>query len=216
MKNKRLLIVGTGLLAEQVQFYFGALGGCMVDAYVLDAEYIREAAFGQRPVLDFAEAQRRFPPDTHEVFVAIGFTATAARKRWFLAAHAAGYGLPSYVHRSASVAENVRIGANTLIQELAMVSPFARLGDNLILCPQVSINHHTRVASHCFFAPAAVVSGDADIGECCFIGANATIRDRVRVGERCIVGAGAVVMSDCAPGGVYRAARTTRTRELEE
>jgi sugar O-acyltransferase (sialic acid O-acetyltransferase NeuD family) len=216
MNNKRLVIVGTGMLAEQVQFYLGTLDGRAVDAYVLDAEYIRDATFGQRPVLEFAEAQRRFPPDTHEVFVAIGFTATTARKRWFFAARAAGYGLPSYVHRSASVAENVRIGANTLIQELAVVAPFVLMGDNLILCPQVSINHHTRVGSHCFFAPAAVVSGDADIGECCFIGANATIRDRVRVGERCVVGAGAVIMSDCPPGGVYRAARTVRTRELEE
>ncbi|MFT3666245.1 acetyltransferase [Piscinibacter sp.] len=214
--DKRLVVVGTGMLAEQVHYYFDTLGGRPVDAFALDAQFIREPQFLGRPVLDFAEVQRRFPSDTHELFVAIGFTATAARKRWFLAVRAAGYSMPSYVHPSACVAANVAVGENTLIQEQAMVSPFVRLGENLILCPQVGINHHTRVGAHCFFAPAAVVAGDADIGERCFIGANATIRDRVRIGEGCVIGAGALIMADCPADGVYRAARTGRTRESEE
>jgi sugar O-acyltransferase (sialic acid O-acetyltransferase NeuD family) len=214
--DKRLLIVGTGMLAEQVQFYFGKQGGRAIDAFVLDAEYIREPAFNGRPVLDFAEAQKRFAPTTHELFVAIGFTATVARKRWFLAARAAGYTLPSHVHRSAWVAENVRVGANTLIQELVMVSPFVRLGENLMLCPQVGINHHSRIGSHCFFAPSVAVAGDVDIGECCFVGAHATIRDRVRIGEGCVVGAGALIMGDCPPRGLYRAERTERSGEAKD
>jgi carbonic anhydrase/acetyltransferase-like protein (isoleucine patch superfamily) len=80
----------------------------------------------------------------------------------------------------------------------------------VFLCPQVGINHHTRVGDHCFFGPAAVVAGDAEIGELCFVGTNATVRDRVRIGARCVIGAGAVIMSDCADGGVYPAARTGR------
>ncbi len=214
--GKPLVIVGTGLLAEQVHYYLGTRSGRAVDAFVLDAAYIREPRFLDRPVLDFAEAQRRFPPATHELFVAIGHTAVAARRRWFDAALAAGYTLPSYVHPSAWVAENVRIGANTLVQELAMVAPFVQLGENLILCPQVGINHHTRVGSHCFFAPSASVAGDADIGPGCFIGLGATIRDRVRIGEGCIIGAGALIMADCAAGGLYRATRTERSREIED
>ncbi|CAG1017528.1 UDP-N-acetylbacillosamine N-acetyltransferase [Burkholderiaceae bacterium] len=214
--DKPLIVVGTGLLAEQVQYYLGTLQGRAVDAFILDAEYIREPSFLQRPVLDFVEARRRFPAASHDAFVAIGHTAVGARKRWFLAARAAGYTMARYVHPSACVAANVTVGENTLIQELAMVSPFVKLGENLMLCPQVGINHHTRVGSHCFFAPSAVVSGDADIGEACFIGAHATIRDRIRLGEGCIIGAGAIVMTDCAPGGVYRPQRTERSRETED
>ena len=95
---------------------------------------------------------------THDLFIAIGFLATQARQRKFELARARGYTLPSYVHPSAWVAENVRVGANTLIQEQAVVSPFATLGDDVFLCPQVGINHHTRVGAHCFFAPASVVA----------------------------------------------------------
>ena len=207
--DKPIVIVGTALLAEQMHFYFTAQGR-RVAAFAVDAEYLREDIFCGRPVLEFEEALRGHPPATHELFVAIGVLATEARQRKFDHARALGYTLPSYVHASASVAANVRVGANTLIQEQAMVAPFVRLGENVFLCPQVGINHHTRVGDHCFFAPGAVVAGDAEIGELCFVGAHATIRDRVRVGAGCVIGAGALIMGDCAERGVYPAARTER------
>jgi sugar O-acyltransferase (sialic acid O-acetyltransferase NeuD family) len=208
--DKPIVIVGTAMLAEQMHFYFAERAGRRVEGFAVDAAYLREDRFCGRPVLEFEEALRRWPPATHEMFIAIGFLATEARQRKFELARERGYTMPSYVHPSACVAENVRIGANTLVQEQAMVAPFARLGENVFLCPQVGINHHTRVGAHCFFAAAAVVAGDADIGERCFVGTNATIRDRVRVGAGCVIGAGAVIMSDCAEGGVYPAARTGR------
>lgn len=211
MNAKPLVIVGTGMLAEQVAFYFESEGR-QVQAFVLDPAYIKESQFLGRPVLPPEEAFKRHTPDSHAMFIAIGFTATLARKRWFEQMRMRGYELPSYVHPSACVAPNVRVGANTLIQEQVMIAPFVRLGDNLMLCPQVGINHHTRVGSHCFFAPAAVVAGDAQIDELCFIGTNATIRDRVHIGEGCVIGAGAVIMTDCPPGSVYRTQRTERTR----
>lgn len=211
--SKPLIIVGVGLLAEQVHFYLDTLGGRTVEAFVVDPQYLQEPTFLERPVLPKEEALRRFPPSTHDAFVAIGFLATKARQRWFDALRALGYELASYVHPSACVAANVSVGPNTLIQEQVMVSPFAQLGPNLVLCPQVGINHHTRVGAHCFFAPAAVVAGQATLGERCFIGTNATIRDRIRVGDDCVIGAGAVIMRDCPAGGVYRVTPTSRTRE---
>ena len=211
--NRPLIIVGVGLLAEQMHYYFETLGGRSIDAFVLDPDYIREPHFLGRPVLAQAEALQRFAPDTHDAFVAIGFLATRARQRWFEFMQAAGYTLSSYVHPSAMVAANVAVGPNTLIQEQVVVAPFAHLGDDVMLCPQVGINHHTRVGAHSFFAPAAVVAGQASIGERCFIGTHATVRDRVRVGDDCVIGAGSVIMHDCPAGGVYRAPTTARTRE---
>lgn len=214
--HKRLIIVGTGLQAEEVHYYLVTLGGRQVDAFIVDPEYLKEPSFLGCPVLGFDAASQRFPPQTHEAFVAIGMLAIEARRRWFLALGQAGYVLTSFVHPSASVASNVSIGANTIVKELVVVSPFARLGDNLILCPQACIGHHARIGSHGFMAPAALVAGDAEIGECCFIGAGAIVRDRVRIGDGCVIGAGAVIMENCPPGGVYRAARTRRTREVKE
>lgn len=210
MANQRLIVFGTGLLAEQMHFYFSTQAGRVVDAFVLDADYLRDDHFLGLPVVTPEHALQRFPPTTHDMFVAIGHTATRTRQQRFEAARAAGYAMPSFVHASAHVAANVHVGANCLVQELAMLAPFVQLGEDVLICPQVSINHHSRVGAHCFFAPAAVVCGDAAIGQRCFVGANATVRDRVCIGDDCVIGAGAVVMADCAPGGTYRAARTAR------
>lgn len=213
--DKPLIIVGTGMQAEETHFYFSTFGGRAIDAFVLDPEYLREPTFLQRPVLEFAEARRRFPPRTHDLYVAIGMMAMDARRRWFLAARDAGYTMPSFVHPTALVASNVTVGANTVIKEMAVVAPFAQVGDDLIVCQQASIGHHARVGDHCFLAPATILSGAVEVGERCFLGTGCVVRDRVRIGDGCIIGAGAVVMGDCPPGGVYRAARTVRTREVK-
>lgn len=195
--DKRLIVVGTGMLAEQAQYYLGDLGGRSIDAFVLDPQYVCEDSFLGRPVLTLGEAQRRFAPATHEAFIAIGLMATAARKRWYDTLCGSGYALASYVHPSAVVATNVAVQPGTMIQELVAVSPFARLGANVVLCVQAAVSHHTRVGDHSFFAPAARVAGAADIGERCFLGIGAIVRDRIRLGDGCVIGAGAVVMKDC-------------------
>ena len=212
--NKPLVIVGTGMQSEVVDYHFSTEGRRTV-AYVLDLEYIREDSFHGCPVLGFDEARRRFPPQTHDLFVSIGFTATAARKRWVLAAQTSGYVLPSFVHANASVAQNVRVGANTLIRDLAVVCPYVQLGDDIFIAPHVCVGHHCRVGSHSFFAAGTVLAGGVEIGEGCFVGVNACVRDRVRVGEGCIIGASALIMADCPPHGVYRAARSERVRDLK-
>ena len=123
MAPQGLVIVGTGMQAEETVYYLGTLGGHAVDAFLLDPDYLKEPTFLGRPVLGFDEALVRFPPVTHALFVAIGMTAMPARKRWFLAARDAGYALPTYVHPSASVARNVALGPNTIVKDLAVVSP---------------------------------------------------------------------------------------------
>jgi len=206
-----LLIFGTGAMAEQVHYYFTQHAGRRVEAFTVDAGYVGDGRFGGLPVLAFSEAQLRFPPATHDLFVAIGYTQrNQARRRMFLAARALGYTLPSFVHESAVLARNVSVGANCLVRELSTVQPFAVLGDNLNVAVRVIVSHHVRIGDHCFLAPGAVVCGGSTIGEACFIGAGATIRDGVTVGAGCVIGAGALILSDCEPDGVYAAPGTPR------
>jgi sugar O-acyltransferase (sialic acid O-acetyltransferase NeuD family) len=213
--SKPIVIFGVGDLPEQMHYYFSQHAGRRVEAFTVDAEFLRCGSFCGLPVLPFHEAQRRFPPATHELFVAVGYSqVNSVRRRVFLEAQAQGYTLPSFVHETAVVARNVVVGANCLLRELAAVSPFATLGDNVFVGVHVNVSHHARIASHVFIANGAVVCGGAVIGEACFVGANAMVRDKVIVGSRCIVGAGAVVMGNCDADGVYAAAPTPRRERL--
>jgi sugar O-acyltransferase (sialic acid O-acetyltransferase NeuD family) len=211
MTGKPLLIFGLGELPDQAHYYFSQHAGRQVAAFTADAEYATVSQFAGLPVLAFDEAQRRFPPATHELFVAVGYSQrNQGRQRVIELAQALGYTLPSFVHESAVIAHNVTLGVNCMVRELAAVSPFSRLGDGVIIGMQVGVSHHVRVGNHAWLSAGSVVCGSATIGERCFIGASATVRSKVSVGAGCIVGAGALIMSDCPADGVYAAAPTQR------
>lgn len=209
--SKPLLIFGLGELPEQALYYFSQHDGRTVVAFTVDAAYATVSQNSGLPVLAFDEAQRRFPPATHDLFVAVGYSNfNQGRKRVVERALALGYTLPCFVHESAAVARNVPMGVNCMVREQAVVAPYARLGDGVIVSMQAGVSHHVRVDSHVWLAPCSVVCGSAHIGERCFIGANATVRDKVSVGAGCIVGAGALILSDCPADGVYAATGTQR------
>jgi len=211
MTRKPLLIFGLGELADQAHYYFSQHGGRRVEAFAVDAAYATVSQFAGLPVLPFDEAQRRFAPATHELFVAVGYSQfNHGRKRVVGQAQLLGYSLPSFVHESAVVARNVTMGVNCMVRELAAVSPFTRLGDGVIIGTQVGVSHHVRIDNHAWLSVGSVVCGSATIGERCFIGANATVTGKVSVGPGCIIGAGALIMSDCAADGVYAAMPTQR------
>lgn len=206
-----MLIFGLGELPDQVHYYFSQHAGRRVEAFTVDPAYAAVDRFAGLPVLPFDEAQRRFPPATHDLFVAIGYSQfNGVRERVIQQALALGYALPSFVHESACVARNASIGVNCLLREMAVLSPFVSLGDGVIVGMQVGVSHHVRVGSYVWLAAHSIVCGSARIGENCFIGANATVRDKVSVGAGCIVGAGALIMEDCEAGGVYAATPTPR------
>jgi sugar O-acyltransferase (sialic acid O-acetyltransferase NeuD family) len=211
MMGKPLLIFGLGELPDQAHYYFSQHAGRRVEAFTVDPAYATVDQFAGLPVLAFDDAQRRFPPATHDLFVAVGYSQrNQGRQRVVELAQALGYTLPSFVHESAVIARNVTLGANCMVREQSAVSPFTRLGDGVIIGMQVGVSHHVRIGSHAWLSAGSVVCGSAVIGERCFIGANATVADKVSVGPGCVIGAGAFILGDCAADGVYAATSTAR------
>lgn len=206
-----LVIFGTGEYAEQMHHYFAHDPEHRVVAFTVDTEFVAEPAFCGLPVIPFETIAASADPERCDMFIAVGYQRlNQTRKSKCLAARAMGYSLARYVHPTAVVARGVTVRDNSFVGEMAVLRPFARLGWDLQIGPQASVGHHALVQDHCYVAARAMLCGAVDIGEGCFIGANATVRDHVRIGERCVIGAGAVILSDCEPGGVYRAAATPR------
>ena len=211
MTGKPLLIFGLGELAEQAHYEVSQHGGRKVEAFAADAEYATVSQLAGLPVLAFDAAQRRFPPATHDLFVAVGYSQfNQGRKRVVEQAQRLGYSLPSFVHESAAVARNVSLGVNCMVREQSALSPFTSLGDGVIIGMQVGVSHHVHIDSYAWMSAGSVVCGSATIGERCFIGANATVADKVSVGPGCLIGAGAFILSDCAADGVHAATPTPR------
>lgn len=211
--SKRLVIFGSGQIAELAQFYFKAHTEYDIAAFTVDRSFIDAKTRFGLPLMPFEDLCKTHPPDDFDLFVAVSYAKlNELRKQKYLAAKDLGYRLPSYVSPHASVLNEGRIGENCLILEDNTIQPFAVIGNNVTLWSGNHIGHHARIGDHCFLASHIVVSGGVAIGESCFIGVNATLRDNIKIGEKCVIGAGSLLTADAEPGGVYSIPAAERSR----
>jgi sugar O-acyltransferase (sialic acid O-acetyltransferase NeuD family) len=211
--KQRLVIFGSGDMAELAHYYFRHDTDYEVAAFTVDAAYVEGPTFDGLPMVPFESLAQHYPPSDHALFVALGYSrVNTVRKEKYLAAKALGYRLPSYVSPRASVLNDGRIGDNCFILEDNTIQPFVTIGDNVVLWSGNHIGHHSRIGDHSFITSHVVVSGRVEIGEQCFLGVNAALRDHIKVGARCVIGAGALLLADAEPEGVYIGEASERSR----
>lgn len=210
----KILIFGVEDTAELARYYFEHDSPHEVVGFAVDRKYLPpEEKFCGLPVVAFEEAEHAYPPDRHEMFVALGYSKiNRLRAAKVDEAKSKGYRLASYISSRASVLTNEVIGENAFILEDNTIQPFARIGRNVTLWSGNHIGHHAVIGDHVFVASHVVVSGRVRIGDYCFIGVNATLRNAISVGESCVIGMGALLTSDCEPDGLYPVKGTERAK----
>lgn len=209
----KLVIFGTGEIAELAWHYFETDSDHDVVGFTVDRAYLGDDTFCNLPVVAFDEVVTRFPVEDHVFFVALSYTKlNAIRSEKYRAAKSLGYRIASYVSTRATVLTGKPIGENCFILEDNTIQPFALIGNNVTLWSGNHIGHHSTIGDHSFLASHIVVSGGVEIGESCFIGVNATLRDHIKVGDRCVVGAATLLLDDAEAGGVYIGPATERSR----
>lgn len=210
---KPLVIFGAAELAEVARFYFTRDAGASVEAFTVDAQYRQQNAFCGLPVVAFEELAATYPPQSHDLFVALSYSnLNATRAERCRQARVMGYALRSYVSSKATVWPDLKVGDNCLILEDNTIQPFATIGDNTTLWCGNHIGHHVRIEDNCFITSHVVISGGVVIGEGSFVGVNATIRDHVRIGRRAVIGAGALITKDVPDEGVMSQAPAELSR----
>jgi sugar O-acyltransferase (sialic acid O-acetyltransferase NeuD family) len=211
---KKLIIFGSGDIAELAHFYFRSDSPYEPVAFTVDERYLpTEGNFCGLPAVRFQDVERHFPPDDHDVFVALSYSKiNRLRAQKLEECKAKGYRVASYVSTRASVLTRESIGENAFILEDNTIQPCARIGRNVTLWSGNHIGHHAVIGDHVFVASHVVVSGRVRIGDYCFIGVNATLRNAISVGESCVIGMGALITSDCEPDGLYPVKGTERAR----
>ncbi|MDH4872497.1 acetyltransferase [Pseudomonas sp. BN515] len=211
--KKKLVIFGSRDAAQLAHFYFTSDSDYEVVAFTVDAEHIEDKSFCNLPIVPFENVTEHYPPDTHEIFVALGYSKlNQIRKEKYLAAKALGYRVASYISSHATVLNEDRIGENCFVLEDNTIQPFVTIGNNVTLWSGNHIGHHSTIHDHCFIASHVVISGGVVVNESCFIGVNATLRDHITVGELSVIGAGALLLADVAPEGVYIGSATERAK----
>lgn len=210
MKTK-LIIFGSGEIAQLAHFYFSTDSRYEVVAFTIDSQYMKTETFCELPVVPFEQVTELYPPTDHSMFIALSYSKlNAIRKEKYVKAKALGFELASYISSSATVLNNGQIGENCFIFEDNTIQPFVTIGNNCTLWSGNHIGHHSTIQDHVFIASHVVISGGVEIGEQSFIGVNATLRDHIKIGARCVVGAGTLLLADAPDDGLYIGTATPR------
>lgn len=197
MNEKKLIIFGTGQIAELAYYYFSSDSEYSIQGFSVDKEYIESDDFFGLPVIAFEEIQASFPPEDYEMFIALSYSeVNSIRKKKYFAAKAKGYKLASYISSRATILNDMSIGDNCFILENNTIQPFVSIGNNVTLWSGNHIGHHSAICDHVFIASHVVVSGGVHIGSQSFLGVNATLINNISIGDGCVIGAGALVNSN--------------------
>ena len=103
----------------------------------------------------------------------------------------------AYVSNYASLAQNVFVGAN------AVVNPQVQLGSFVFINAGSVLDHDCKIGGRTSLGPGVSFPGFVTVGENCAIGAGVVARPGITIVAGCTIGAGAVVVKDLTEPGTY-------------
>jgi sugar O-acyltransferase (sialic acid O-acetyltransferase NeuD family) len=202
--KKKLVIAGAGEFGLIAYEYFTHDSDYEVVGFCVEQAYLKEPQLLGLPVVAMEEVERHFPPDAHDLFVAVTFTQmNRVRTRLYRAAKAKGYTLATYISSKAFVWRNAVIGDNVFIFEMNVIQPFTTIGNNVILWSGNHLGHQSVIHDNCFISSHVVISGYCEVGENTFLGVNTTVSDNVKIARDNFTRPASVIMKNTAENTMY-------------
>lgn len=187
---KKVFIFGNNYLSEILWFYLQEEGK-RVDGFVLNKQYVGGNKH-QLPATLYAieDVIEWYGAENISVYLTIGNTQmNKVREKIFNELESHGIEICSYIHPSASVASNVKMGQGNIILEKCVVQPFVKLGHANIMWSGSIVGHHSTIGNFNYIAGGANVAGVGNVGNNCFFGNGVTMVDHISIGSRVFVGA---------------------------
>lgn len=211
MKHRKLVIFGSGQIAQLAKHYFESDSCYEVTAFTVDTEYCHEEKFENLPLLPFETIQGVLTPHEVDMFIALSYTQmNKLRAQKLLEARGKGYNIASYISSKCSYLSQNMPGENAFILEDNTIQPYVKIGTNVTLWSGNHIGHHSEIGHHNFISSHVVISGGCKISSNCFIGVNAAIANNITISKATLIGAGAVIIKDTEANGVYVANRSIK------
>ncbi len=205
MKEKKLIIIGSGETAHLAYEYFTHDSEYKVVAFAVEKDFLNKEIFLYLPVFSLNEICNKFPINEYNVFIAVSSTKfNRLRTRLYNLCKSYGYNIISYISSKAFIWHNVEIGENCFIMENNTLQPFVKIGNNVTLWSGNHIGHRSIIKDNCFITSHVVISGFCEVGENCFIGVNASIADNITIADDCLISLGSVIVENTERDGIYK------------
>jgi sugar O-acyltransferase (sialic acid O-acetyltransferase NeuD family) len=210
MSIKKLVIFGTGDIAQIASYYFKTDSDLTVAAFTVDEGYMNCDTFEGLPVVAFETLEKTFPPSEYLLFVALSYkNLNRVREEKYLAAKRKGYALATYISSKCTYLSQNSPGDNCFIFENNTIQPFVHLGNNITLWSGNHIGHHSTIEDHNFISSHVVISGHCHVESYCFLGVNCTLHNNVRIATENIIGAGSIISKSTQAKEVHLPAKSS-------
>lgn len=110
---------------------------------------------------------------------------------------------PVLIHPSAVIAEDVVIGAGSVVMAGVVINPGVKIGKGCIVNTSSSVDHDCCIADYCHISVGSHLCGTVRVGENVWIGAGAIVSNNVSVHSDAVIGAGAVVIKNVEEEGTF-------------
>ena len=200
-EQQKIVVVGGGGLGREVLCYLQAdiANGAMANSQitgVVDDNPNCEVMECMHGVTFLGGLEALQMADKYRFLIAI----SSPERRQKVASEIAALGceLLTYVHSSAYVAQDARVGEGTFVAPNCVINSGAIVGKCCALNVFCSIGHGTVVGDYSVLSPYCALNGNSQIGKSCMLGTRATISPGVSLGDRCKVDTHSVVKANVA------------------
>ncbi len=100
------------------------------------------------------------------------------------------------IHPKATIAEEVLIGAGTVIMANVVINAYSTIGKQCILNTSSIIEHDNVLKDYVHVSSNAVLCGEVSINNGSWIGAGSVVKQQISIGENVMIGAGTVIIRD--------------------
>lgn len=139
--------------------------------------------------------------DEYDIFIAIGNN--EIRKKLYFQLENLGATIPTIIHPSAIIGEDVTIKNGTVIMARVVINCSTTIGKACIINTGSTIDHDNEIGNFVHISPGANLAGTVKVGESSWLGIGCVVSNNIEITKKCIIGAGGVVIKDLKESGVY-------------
>lgn len=200
MKTVNLVIVGAGGLGEELVSIVNDINAKSSDSYINLLGFVDDdPKKGNReyiglPVLGSSNVVINDLDKSTMFHCALG--SNIDRKKIANAWENNGFEALTIIHPTASVCQNVEIGAGSYVGPFTYIATKAKIWGHVLINSHCVVGHHVELREYSQLCPGACVTGGCVIDEGAFIGSNAATFPGKHVGKMATLGSNSFATND--------------------
>ena len=139
----------------------------------------------------------------HECDLIVGIGNNVTREKIQDKLENEGASLPTLIHPTAVIGDQVILGAGTVIMAGVVINCSTEIGKGCIINTGATIDHDNLIGDYVHISPGVNLAGTVKVGKGSWIGIGSSVSNNINIAGGCNVGAGAVVVRDITEAGVY-------------